>query len=380
MSEYQYYEFVAIDRPLSKAELEEVRKLSSRAEITPTSFVNEYHFGDFRGHPRKLIEKYYDAHLYYANWGTRRLILRMPCGAIDRAMVEQYAVMDVLEIWSTPKHVCVEFAFNTEDYDDYWEQTVDSFVGLRDELLRGDFRALYLAWLHAAEFELVEQDGSEPPVPPGLAKLTDAQDALREMLLVPAGLIAAAAEGHDGNVPVDTSAEEARTWIARLPQHKKDELLVQLLLGDTPRVRGEALSNFQQSRQRKIVPPSKGERRTAGELVAKRDAFQAIIERRNAIEEQARADKAKNVILKKARGQEASLFKKADELIDAHNAGFAITEAVTHLRLLYELAKTDGWLPKFDQQLAGLRNKYANRKALWKHYEAALKQDVKEYK
>jgi hypothetical protein len=54
VSEYQYYEFVAVDRPLSERQLAELRELSTRAEITPTSFVNTYHWGDFRGDPRKL--------------------------------------------------------------------------------------------------------------------------------------------------------------------------------------------------------------------------------------------------------------------------------------------------------------------------------------
>jgi hypothetical protein len=42
MSEYQYYEFVAIDRPLTDKEMTESRSRSSRATITPTSYVNEY--------------------------------------------------------------------------------------------------------------------------------------------------------------------------------------------------------------------------------------------------------------------------------------------------------------------------------------------------
>lgn len=52
MSEYQYYEFLAVDRPLDDAERAEVRCLSTRARITATSFVNEYHWGDFKGDPR----------------------------------------------------------------------------------------------------------------------------------------------------------------------------------------------------------------------------------------------------------------------------------------------------------------------------------------
>jgi len=48
MSEYQYYEFLAVDRPLDHRQQAEVRSLSTRASITATSFVNEYHWGNFR--------------------------------------------------------------------------------------------------------------------------------------------------------------------------------------------------------------------------------------------------------------------------------------------------------------------------------------------
>ncbi|MGD9739008.1 MAG: hypothetical protein AB7O56_06415 [Bauldia sp.] len=52
MSEYQYHEFLAIDRPLDQAAREALRSLSSRARITATSFINHYDWGDFGGDPR----------------------------------------------------------------------------------------------------------------------------------------------------------------------------------------------------------------------------------------------------------------------------------------------------------------------------------------
>lgn len=52
MSEYQYYEFLALDRPLDARQQNEVRGLSTRARVTATTFVNEYHWGNFRGDPR----------------------------------------------------------------------------------------------------------------------------------------------------------------------------------------------------------------------------------------------------------------------------------------------------------------------------------------
>ncbi len=63
MSEYQYYEFLALDRPLDDRQQAEVRSLSTRAAITATSFINEYHWGNFRGDPNRMRERYYDAHV-----------------------------------------------------------------------------------------------------------------------------------------------------------------------------------------------------------------------------------------------------------------------------------------------------------------------------
>src|SRR6185503_15328792 len=89
MSEYQYYEFLALDRALSKSQLSEVRSISSRAELTPDSFVNEYQWGDFKGDPFEFLEKYYDVMLYFANWGTRRFMVNVPA-ELDAELVRAY--------------------------------------------------------------------------------------------------------------------------------------------------------------------------------------------------------------------------------------------------------------------------------------------------
>jgi len=72
MSEYQYYEFQAIDRPLTDDEQKTLRRYSGRAMITATRFVNSCSYGDFRGDESEWMAKYFDAFLYIANWGTHR--------------------------------------------------------------------------------------------------------------------------------------------------------------------------------------------------------------------------------------------------------------------------------------------------------------------
>ena len=90
LSEYQYYEFQAIDRPLSETDRQALRELSTRARITATSFTNEYHWGDFKGSPLRLMERWFDLHLYLANWGTRRLMIRLPQRLVARSHLDRF--------------------------------------------------------------------------------------------------------------------------------------------------------------------------------------------------------------------------------------------------------------------------------------------------
>ena len=61
MSEYQYDEIRAIDRPLTAQEQDHLGTLSSRAEVTATSFTNTNTYGDSRGSPDALMDRYFHA-------------------------------------------------------------------------------------------------------------------------------------------------------------------------------------------------------------------------------------------------------------------------------------------------------------------------------
>jgi hypothetical protein len=108
VNEYQRYELLAIDRPLDADEQAKVRSLSTWARISATSFVNEYHWGDFRGDPSRLMERYYDAHLHVANWGTHRMMFRLPCDLLDPDVVEDYCVDDQLDAWVTDEFTVLD--------------------------------------------------------------------------------------------------------------------------------------------------------------------------------------------------------------------------------------------------------------------------------
>src|SRR5262245_4098121 len=153
MSEYQYYEFLAIDRPLSAADMAYVRTLSRRVEPTPTHAVFTYSYGDFPGDPLKLLAKHYDALFYLANWGTKQLAFRFPRGAIDQdALKPYYYGVEEIELTSAGQHVILNITFQEEEGLGWieGEGLLASLVPLRDDLMRGDLRALYLAWLASA--------------------------------------------------------------------------------------------------------------------------------------------------------------------------------------------------------------------------------------
>src|SRR5437879_4991332 len=137
MSEYQYYEFRAIDRSLTEREMRELREISTRAQITPVSFTNSYNWGDFRGSPEALMEKYFDAFLYSANWGTHRLMFRLPRRLVDVERASLYCPGESASLRVKGDAVLLEFVYNTEEPgEDLGEEdgTLGSLIPLREDL------------------------------------------------------------------------------------------------------------------------------------------------------------------------------------------------------------------------------------------------------
>ncbi|MDQ4062071.1 MAG: hypothetical protein M3145_13375, partial [Pseudomonadota bacterium] len=184
MSEYQYYEFRAIDRPLEAAAQKALRALSTRARITAHSFVNTYSYGDFKGDPRRLMEQWFDLHVYWANWGTRTLMLRAPRRFLDPETVRPYFVEHGLEAWTAGEFTILHIERNPEEspfeYLDDDASLGPPLIPLRAELLRGDRRCLYLGWLLTVQDGLIDDDTPEPPRPPGLGQLSGPLESFTE--------------------------------------------------------------------------------------------------------------------------------------------------------------------------------------------------------
>lgn len=250
VSEYQYYEFLAVDRPLDAREQAEVRALSTRAQISATSFTNEYHWGDFRGDPLRMVERYYDAHLHFANWGSRTLMFRLPLAVLDVETVAPYLVDSLVSAWDTAEHLVLGLHSDDEAAEFFGEDdlyTLAGLVGVRAELAAGDLRPLYLGWLAAqgtwdrddGAFDEGHENDREPLVPPGLPELTAPQRALADFLRLDSDLLEVAAQASPSSADTRIGAEQLAARVARLPTGEKDRLLLLVARGESLVARAE---------------------------------------------------------------------------------------------------------------------------------------------
>jgi len=248
MSEYQYYEFLAVDKPLSAAQLKEVRGYSTRAEITPTRFVNEYHWGDFKGSPEAFVTKYFDVMVYYANWGTRRLLIGLPADDVDVAAWKRYESDASLEIKNAKGRVLVDFWSEEESPEfecEHGESPMAALSAIWEELLSGDERPLYIAWLAGGADET--KDSGAPPVPAGLGQLTPAQRKLAEFLRIDKRRLAEAKRQSTALAP---SGKDLSRFIADLPAAEKDRILLDIISGADPQAGAKLMRQFRKSQKK----------------------------------------------------------------------------------------------------------------------------------
>lgn len=314
MSEYQYYEFRTINRQLTAAERTAVDKLSSHGHTTATSFSVDYSYGDFKHDPNQVLARYFDLFFYMANWGTVTLKFRYPKGLLDLRRLEPYCLDStmVIDHQTVGDSVIIGFDWNPEDSTDWIEADglVDGVVGLYQEIMGGDYRALYLAWLRAiqngadysGEFE---EETLEPPVPPGLDELSPALTDFMALFEIDKDLVAAAAKG-----------SSAAT-----------------------------------------IPTISGTR-TVSELLTVRDEM--VQRRRQAVAAAKEAKRRADLSALAGRGDQ--VWQEVETFIE-QKTGEGYKQAITLLQQLGDLAREQGQGRIFASRVEQLRNRYSRRSA-----------------
>ena len=331
MSEYQYVGFQAVDRPLNDQQLEFAQRQSTRAEVTRWSLSVEYQYSSFRGDVDGLLRGGFDVYLQHSNYGTREIKLRLPHG-LPFAESDWSKYVDGEQLnWTRDDQgsggiLTLHPFHETGDIEDVWEsqRSLDAVIGVRERLLSGDLRALYLLWLCAADDDNNDPaEMIEPPVPHGISEVAAyGEDILSFFGLDPLLLVAAGS----GVAPAPNAVSENRLvaqWIESLPNPRAKEEIHHMLVGDTASVKARLLAEIRET-QNPGGWPTSDRQRSLDQLMQQTAALraeegkkqarqaQATAKREAAKAERERADRMKEML--KAPDK---WLHEADRLVDA---------------------------------------------------------------
>jgi len=192
------------------------------------------------------MEKYFDAFLYVANWGTRVLKLRLPSHLLDLEIPHIYCPGE--RVFAREKSDKVILTFVSEDEGGgEWvegEGWLSSLISVRAELVRSDMRCLYIGWLLCAQSCGLDDEDVEPPVPPGLGQLSASLESLVQFLRIDTDLLDVAARASQPIGDVREKQEEIRKWVGKLQAKEKNDVLTRLITGEDLAPATELLRRF----------------------------------------------------------------------------------------------------------------------------------------
>ncbi|GBD53333.1 hypothetical protein D3800_14510 [Microcystis aeruginosa NIES-298] len=361
MSEYQYYEFQAIDRPLTQEERAAICELSSRVKPTATTASFNYSYGNFRGDPKQVLARYFDIMYYITNWGTQQLMFRFPTSLINREAIELYCIDNYISLSFAGDWAILDWEFSQEEGFNDWiegEGILSELIGLRQEILQQDYRGLYLAWLKAIDLSEgyidIDKTQLEPPLPPGLGQLSAAQKAFTEIFELDEHLlnVACASSGK-----LTTISEQ--TWqqaISQLSASEREDFLLRLAKGE------HNLSAKFKQKLSQLIPNSAASnqpRRTIQELLEAAAEEGKKAEKRRQQEAEAKRIEELQTLAKR----EAQVWQQVESLIQKAQSK-SYDEAVKLLVKLRDLAEYQNRLPVFQERLNRIYEQYSNRSGL----------------
>ncbi|MBM4078066.1 MAG: hypothetical protein FJ278_00080 [Planctomycetes bacterium] len=369
-----------MDRLLTEAEQESVSNLSSHIEVSSSRAVVTYSYGSFKHDPRQVLARFFDAHLYLANWGSRRLMFRFPSGLVSRDMIETHCVQDRITFRTVNGFDVLDMDLSEEEGGGWieGEGSLSGLIPLRTDILQGDYRSVYLAWLKAMSV----RDGylprgrkssaskpTVPAIPAGLKQLSPALKRFVEQFDVPACLVEAAAE-HSPEL-AETVATDFRPLVARLPREECDRFLCRFAQGDV--TAGIELKKHLLTLEPRL-PAASGPGRSIDELLKRAEAIETARKRRQ--EQEARRKHA--AAMKALAEREAETWQQVASLVDLKQTR-SYDEAVQLLAKLAQLAEFRGSQDDYRRRVNDLCDRYKRLSGFrWRVQQARLLVDQKD--
>jgi hypothetical protein len=270
-------------------------------------------------------------------------------------------VADSASAWGSRGNVILSFTSESEEGEDWIEGNgqLASLIPARAGLAHGDLRVLYLGWLLCVQNGELDDEDAEPPIPPGLGKLSAALEGLVDFLRIDADLLSVAAQASAPREETRLSWDEVHAWVAGLALAEKEDLLTKLIIEEDATLATELLQRFQR-RAGRAERRSPAARRTVGEL---RQTAEARAEERRQAEARRRAEEAQRreraAALARAKylddiaRDEPKLWTRIDNLIATKQPN-RYDEAVRLLLDLRDLAQREGRDREFSRKLNAL--------------------------
>ena len=314
------------------------------------------------------MERWFDLHLYLANWGTHRLMIRLPKRLVDRQRLDGFLrEVGCAELKVSGENLILDILREELEPEDDWDDGsgwLAALTPLRADVLGGDLRLFYLLWLTAVEADAVEPDATEPL--PGIGPMTGALEAFAAFLRIDADLVAAAAEHPVGTMEAESASSDVlRRIVAALPDQEKTGLLTRLAGGD-PHVASELRALVRdrlacESSAPAITP------RSVGELSARAHAFRtqreraeadkARTERKRQAEE---AEKSRRARLEAIMRRGEGVWREIETEIERRNAS-GYDKAASLLVDLKTIADERGATGDFTRRLGAVRARHARK-------------------
>ncbi len=362
MSEYQYYEFRCIDRPLKAEEQKEIGSWSSRTHPTSTGAIFIYNYGDFPKDEKRVVEQYFDAMFYIANWGTKRLIFKFPKELMNIDSIKPYCTPEEISISESGKNLLLDFYFSDEEGSGWidGEGWLASLIGLRNDILHGDYRSLYLAWLHACslhrDWEDFNKDESEPPVPAHLDTLNGALKSLIELFDIDKDILGVVTKASWREK--DEPEFNIEASIQHLLEVEKNDFLVRLAKGE-PLLSVRLVNRLKELSNPSEQVPSKVSDRTIGNILSEADRLKK--RRKEAARRKREADRLKR--LAELEANASTLWEEVYRHISEKKPQ-AYDVAITILQDLYMLAKHQDKQDEYEQHIRKILQEYRRLSSL----------------
>jgi len=369
MSEYQYYKFMAIDKPISTDEKNIISTWSSRAKVRSSEAEFDYSYGDFPKEEISVVEKYFDLMLYTANWGDVRLIYKFPKELGLKKDLRQFSVDEHITTIDRGNYTILDINFSFDDgmEDCIYGSEIDisALVSLRNDIISGDYSSLYLAWLklniQKKEHLLVNINSNNliPYDNIGLSQLNNSLTTFIELFDINKEIVS--------NAKINNEEDNDHDYSELLYMMSKSDRInfLDRLLCDEPLLKQKLEKHLRQYSftSESISEQCRSIAEFSTEISKKREQKRK--------EEKLRREEQKLKKLEKLEKQEPELWDYIHRLINKRNTK-SYDEALVIIKNLNLLAKHKNKQDDFYIKLDNLKNTYSRLSALRRRIESIM--------